>query len=111
MARTLDEVLAGLPPARRVAIEAKAAKILEEEMTLRQLREALSTSQEALAQRLGVHQSAVSKLERRTDMYVSSLREHVKAMGGELVLQVKFPDRAPICIKQFRPLKSGKGKA
>ncbi len=99
--RTLDELLAELPADRRVAIEAKAGKMIEEEMTLQQLRKARATSQVALAERLGVQQTAVSKLERRADMYVRSLRKHVKALGGELVLQVRFPDRDPVVISQF----------
>jgi transcriptional regulator with XRE-family HTH domain len=61
-------------------------------MPLAELRRARGLSQEALAKVLGVKQSSVSKLERRTDMYISSLRSHIKAMGGELEIIARFPD-------------------
>ena len=52
----------------------------------------LSFAQVNLAQVLGVNQSAVSKLEKRTDMYLSTLRSYIEAMGGELEIQAVFPD-------------------
>lgn len=72
------------------------------EMPLDELREARELTQVTLAQILNVNQAAVSKMERRTDMYVSTLREVIRAMGGELKITAKFPDGA-VEINQFEP--------
>ena len=71
------------------------------EMPLNELREALNITQEHLADLLKVKQAAVSKMERRTDMYVSTLHHFIKAMGGELNITANFPDGA-VEISQFR---------
>ena len=71
------------------------------EMPLNELREALDITQEHLADLLKVKQSAVSKLERRTDMYVSTLHHIIKAMGGDLKIIANFPGGA-VEINQFR---------
>ena len=61
-------------------------------MTLHELRKAQALSQETLAKALNINQAAVSKMERRTDMYVSTLRNYIQAMGGELEIIATFPD-------------------
>jgi DNA-binding transcriptional regulator YiaG len=70
-------------------------------MTLHQLREARSLTQVNLAKVLNVNQGAVSKMEKRTDMYVSTLRSYIKAMGGDLEIKAVFPD-GEVQIEQFR---------
>ena len=70
------------------------------EMPLNELREALAITQVHLARILRVNQAAVSKMERRTDMYVSTLQDFIKAMGGELKITAKFPDGS-VEITQF----------
>ena len=70
------------------------------EMPLNKLREALAITQVHLARILRVNQAAVSKMERRTDMYVSTLQDFIKAMGGELKITAKFPDGS-VEITQF----------
>jgi len=82
----------------------KTSKILEE-MPLQELRQARSLSQEQLAKILRIKQGSVSKLERRTDMYISTLRSYLKAMGGELEIIAHFPD-GDIKIDQFEDLDS-----
>jgi DNA-binding transcriptional regulator YiaG len=72
-------------------------------MTLHQLREARSLTQVNLAKVLNVNQGAVSKMERRTDMYVSTLRSYIKAMGGDLQIKAVFPD-GEVQIEQFQGL-------
>jgi DNA-binding XRE family transcriptional regulator len=62
------------------------------EMPLNELRQARALSQVKLAETLKVNQAAVSKIERRTDMYISTLRAYIRAMGGELEIVAKFPD-------------------
>ena len=78
----------------------KKAERLMEEMPLNELRAARKLTQEKLAENLHVKQAAVSKLERRADMYVSTLREFIAAMGGELEITARFPDGS-VRINQF----------
>lgn len=101
MAIRMDDFLQTLPADLREEIEAGAREMIAEEYSLRELRAARDRSQQQIAERLGVNQAAVSKLERRTDMYVSSLREYIKAMGGELEIVARFPDRPPVRINHF----------
>ena len=77
-------------PARARA-DAKAAALLAE-MPLHELRQARGLSQKDLAETLHVQQPSIAKLERRTDMYLSTLRGHIEAMGGELEIVARFPD-------------------
>jgi DNA-binding XRE family transcriptional regulator len=104
MAINSQDRFAMLPEARRKAILARAEQLVAEELTLAELREALQRSQAELAKKLGVQQAAISKLERRADMYLSTLRNLVEAMGGTLEIVAQFPDRPPVRINQFRTL-------
>jgi transcriptional regulator with XRE-family HTH domain len=70
------------------------AQAMMAEMPLQELRQAKELSQEKLAAELHVNQAAISKLERRTDMYISTLRGYIEAMGGELEIVARFPDGA-----------------
>lgn len=79
------------------------AQRLREEMDLAEVRRALKLSQEELAQTLQVGQAAVAKLEKRADMYVSTLRRFIEAMGGELDIVARFPDRE-VHIRNFSDL-------
>ena len=78
----------------------KRAKTMLEEMPLNELRAARLLTQESIAKSLGINQAAVSKIERRADMYISTLRDFVAAMGGELEITARFPDGA-VKIQQF----------
>jgi hypothetical protein len=99
MAASLEDKLARLPAERRAKVDARAALLIAEEMTLRDLRRALDRTQVHLARELGVKQETVSRLEKRSDMLLSTLRGYVEAMGGELDLIAKFPDRPPVRLK------------
>lgn len=101
MRRTLNEVIASLPEAERAKIEAHARDLIAEEMSLQALRKAIGKTQTAIAKRLKVGQDAVSKLETRSDMYISTLRSVLKAMGGELELIARFPDRPPVRLEEL----------
>ena len=81
-----------------------------EEMPLDELRAARQMTQEHLANLLGTKQAAISKLERRTDMYLSTLQSIVKAMGGQLRIEAVFPEGA-VEINQFRRLRGSKVRA
>jgi DNA-binding transcriptional regulator YiaG len=91
-----------LSPEARAKAEAEADR-LRAEMELAEIRRALKLSQEELAQTLQVGQAAVAKLEKRTDMYVSTLRRFIEAMGGRLEIVARFPDHE-VHIKNFRDL-------
>jgi hypothetical protein len=103
MAIRLDDFVAKLPKKRQEAIKKRTAELIAEEATLRQVREARERSQEALGKMLHIKQAAVSKLERRTDMYLSTLRSYIEAMGGKLEIIARFPNRA-VRITQFEAL-------
>jgi DNA-binding CsgD family transcriptional regulator len=98
---SLDDFLARQTPELRAAIEKHAAEHIEEEASLRELRNLQEKSQQEIAGRLGIQQAAVSKLERRMDMYVSTLRDLIQALGGDLEIIARFPDKPPVRIKQF----------
>jgi transcriptional regulator with XRE-family HTH domain len=97
----LNEFVASLPENERRKIAARARELVEEELSLRDLRKAIGKTQTVVAKRLRVGQDAVSKLETRSDMYISTLRGVLKAMGGELELIAKFPDRPPIRLEEL----------
>lgn len=97
MARKLDEVMATLPKARQRRIEARALELA----TLKDLRQAAQQTQEQLAASLGVGQDTISRLERRSDMLLSTLRHYVQSMGGTLELVARFPNRPPVVIDRL----------
>ena len=96
MTVSLDEMMAGLDPARRRKIEDRTADLIAEEMTLRELRKARQLTQVSVARELGISQDGVSRLEQRSDLLLSTLRRTVEAMGGRLSLIARFPDRPPV---------------
>lgn len=104
MIKSYKELRAKMSPNAREKAAKKTRKILAE-MPLQELRLARRLSQEQLAEILRIRQAAVSKLERRTDMYISSLRSIIKAMGGELEIIAHFPT-GNVRINQFKSLTS-----
>ena len=96
MTVSLDEMMATLDPERRRKIEERAAELIAEEMTLRELRKARKLTQVSVARELGISQDAVSRLKQRSDVLLSTLRRTVEAMGGTLSLIARFPDRPPV---------------
>jgi len=94
----LKKKMKGLGPARRKKVAARAAELIAEEMTLRELRHARKLTQVKMAKTLGVTQDSVSRLEKRSDLLLSTLRKTVEAMGGKLSLVAEFPDRAPVML-------------
>jgi len=98
MAKNINEIIQQLPRDRVEKIEARAAQLIAEYMTLQDLRKARELTQERMAELLGIRQDSISKLEKRTDLLLSTLRGYLNAMGGELELVVKFGDRSPVII-------------
>ena len=96
MAVSLDEFIGSLPESERAAIATRADELRAEVATLKELRALSGKAQTEVARTLGIKQPSVSKIERQTDLYLSTLRAYVEAIGGELELVVKLPDRAPL---------------
>jgi DNA-binding Xre family transcriptional regulator len=94
--KTLDDKIAALCPERREKVLAHGQALYGEEMTLRQLRQALNITQNELADRLETAQNNVSRMERRNDMKLSTLEGYVEALGGSLKLVASFPDKGDI---------------
>jgi predicted transcriptional regulator len=93
-----------MPPEAQARSQLKFME-MRAEMPLNELRRARGLSQKTLAEVLHVEQPAIAKLEKRTDMYISTLRSHIEAMGGELEIVAKFPDGA-VKIQTFTKLEA-----
>jgi transcriptional regulator with XRE-family HTH domain len=98
MTVTLEEILAQLPEERRRGIEQRAAELIAEELTLREVRRARKLTQARLSKKLKIGQEGVSRIEKRTDLYISTLRSYVEGVGGKLKLVVELPDRPPVIL-------------
>lgn len=98
MATTLKNKMQALDAKRRKKVEARAAELIAEEMSLRDLRRALEKTQVSMAKALGIGQDGISRIEKRSDLLLSTLRSYVEAMGGTLQLIAEFPDRPPVSI-------------
>jgi DNA-binding Xre family transcriptional regulator len=99
MPRNFRELQRKMTPGSRARSEAKANAMLKD-MPLNELRAARAMTQEELGNKLGLKQAAISRMERRTDVYVSTLAKFVEAMGGQLEIREVFPDGS-IRINQF----------
>ena len=97
----LKEDLDSLPPERRADIDRRYEELVNEVESLKELRRLSELSQAKIAETLKISQPAVSKIEKQTDMYLSTLRGYVEAMGGELDVVVRLPDRGPVKIKSL----------
>jgi transcriptional regulator with XRE-family HTH domain len=107
---TLKQRMNELSPARRKKVEARAAELVSQEMTLQELRRARKLTQARMAKALRITQDGVSRLERRTDLLLSTLRNSVEAMGGSLSLVAKFPDREPVIISGIASVEAAPGR-
>lgn len=94
----LERIRKELSPVRRKKIAARAAQLIAEELTLQELRRARKLTQVRMAKKLGIGQDGISKIEKRTDLMISTLRKTVEAMGGRLSLVAEFPDRPPVAL-------------
>ena len=100
--KTINQKMKSLSAGRRKKIEARALALIAEEMTLQELRRARKITQVRLAKTLGISQDGVSRLEKRSDLLLSTLRKSVEAMGGNLSLVAEFPDREPVILSGSR---------
>ena len=99
MSVSLDDWLEQLPVERRERIESEYRKLLEEYQTLVELRKARELTQTQLARDLSISQVSVARMEKRSDLLISTVRSYVEAMGGELKLVVRFPGKKPVVLK------------
>lgn len=102
MARKFNELRKGMSADAQREAKSRAEAMLRE-MPLQELRRARQLSQEQLAQVLEIKQASVSKLERRTDMYIQILRSYIEALGGKLEITAHFPE-GDILINQFEDI-------
>ncbi len=93
-----SEIMRTLNSEQRKKVQARAAELIAEEMTLQQLRRARKLTQVSVAKTLGITQDSVSRLEKRGDVLLSTLRKAVQVMDGNLSLVAEFPDRAPLVL-------------
>jgi transcriptional regulator with XRE-family HTH domain len=101
MPTNVNDKIKNLSPAQRKKVEARAAQLIAEEMTLRELRHARKLTQARMAKMLGTSQDSVSRLEKRSDLLLSTLRRSIEAMGGSLSLVARFPDREPVLLSSI----------
>ncbi len=98
MPTNVNDKIRNLSPALRKKVEVRAAQLIAEEMTLRELRCARKLTQTRMAKKLGISQDSVSRLEKRSNLLLSTLRKTIEAMGGNLSLVAKFADRDPVVL-------------
>jgi len=103
MAKSFEELRKKMSPERRSRNEKEYQRALDE-MPLQQLRAARELTQQQMATLLEVNQSEVSRIEKRTDMYLSTLASYIRAMGGVLEVRAVFPQGDAVKISQFEAL-------
>jgi predicted XRE-type DNA-binding protein len=109
MGRNLNDVIAALPEKRRRRIETRVEELKQEVEGLGELRRVAGKAQAEIASTLKIKQPSVSKIEKQADMYLSTLRSYVEAIGGQLDLVVRFPSRPPLRIERLGDIVAAKG--
>ncbi len=99
MGRSVKDILQSLPEERRQRVVERGQELIAEVLALGQLRKRMAVSQQEMANRLEVSQPAISKLEQQADMQLSTLRNYVEALGGELEIVVTLPGRSPVKLE------------
>ncbi len=98
MAIPYEQVLAAESEETRQWVKQRASELIAEELNLRELRRLRKLTQARLSRKLKIGQEGVSRIEKRTDLYLSTLRDYVEGVGGKLSLVVQFPDQAPVVL-------------
>jgi transcriptional regulator with XRE-family HTH domain len=105
MGRTTAQILADLPPERRAKIEARAAAAIAEIESLADVRKLAGKTQAQIADQLGKKQPSVQKMEKQTDLLISTFRRFVEAAGGTVEIRVNLPGKAPVVLRDFSELR------
>ena len=100
----LQEIWDNLPTDRKARVEARTRKLEAEYLTLQELRKKAGVTQAGVSQELGMSQSNVSRLEKGSDMLLSTLRQYVEAVGGKLNITVELPNKPPIKLNVLSDL-------
>ena len=98
MTVSYEQMLAGESEETRAWVKERAAVLIAEEMRLRELRRLRRLTQARLSKKLNIGQEGISRMEKRTDLYISTLRSYVEGVGGKLSLVVEFPDHPPVIL-------------
>lgn len=101
MGRSLTDIIADLPADEQAAIEQRYQELKQDVEGLRELRQIAGKAQADIASALNIKQPSVSQIERQTDMYLSTLRNYVEAIGGQLELTVKLPARRTLKLQSI----------
>lgn len=109
MGQNLDEIVADLPQERQERVRARYLELKQEVEGLRELRRLAGKAQAQIASSMRIRQPSVSKIEQQADMYLSTLRSYVEAVGGTLDLIVSLPDHAPIHLRSLGEASNGDG--
>ncbi len=104
--KNLERIGKEMSPDRQKKISDRAKELLAEEMTLSELRKAHKLTQQRLAERLGIRQDQISKLEQRSDLLLSTLRSYIEAMGGKLTIMAEFPKHKPVVLSGIAALEN-----
>jgi transcriptional regulator with XRE-family HTH domain len=96
--KTLQQKLDEISPERQKKIAVRTRELVAREMSLQELRHAVNKTQKTVARTLNMGQDGISRLEKRSDLLLSTLRNYVEAVGGSLTLVAKFPNKEPIAI-------------
>ena len=99
MTKTMEEIMAKFTSDEQAEIQAEADELIAEEMTLRELRKAYHLTQVEMGKQLGVGQDTICKLEKRTDLLLSTLANYIEALGGNLKLVAEFPEKKAVVFK------------
>lgn len=102
-----DDILSAMPDDECAAVEARAAEMLDEIDGLAELRRLAALTQGQVAEALNVKQPTVHQIEKRADLYLSTLRRFVEAAGGELELRVSLPGKGAFKLTGLGELISG----
>ena len=104
--KILQEIWDNLPDERKQRIQARTEELEMEYLTLQELRKNAGLTQAAISQKLNMPQPNVSRLERESDMLLSTLRNYVNAMGGVLTISVELPYKPPVRLNLLSDLVS-----
>ena len=104
MGKSLDKKIKELSKKRQAKINKRFAELEAEEMTMRDLRQAMNLTQKTVARKLKINQDNVSRLEARSDVLLSTLQAYVRSLGGDLTLMAEFPNRPPVLLTGFTAL-------
>jgi transcriptional regulator with XRE-family HTH domain len=106
MGKLLSEKIAELSPGARARVAKRTADLVSEELAIRDIRKAMQKTQVQIARELDIGQVAVSRIEQRSDLMISTLRNYLKAFGADLELRAVFKDRPAMKIAGFSELHS-----